>query len=176
MVLIFPLPCEVLAGRSHKEEEAVQSELSRLDDPDVQASNPFWVDRARARAFAVLRLWVERVPRALEYCHRVLGRIFSEFYPLRSVPSSFEVICCVFSQPAELRRVVDHQIHARARYALALVHSQWPGVNIALAAGGPPGGRSQPMDEHYAAANEPARQVVRRVCEENDCYLDAPFV
>jgi len=44
-------------------------------------------------------------------------------------------------------------------------------VNIALAAGGPPGGRSQPMDEHYAAANEPARQVVRRVCEENDCYL-----
>ena len=27
--------------------------------------------------------------------------------------------------------------------------------------------------EHYAAADEPARQVVRRVCEENDRYLSA---
>ena len=101
----------------------------------------------------------------------MLGGIFSEFYPLRSVPSSFEMLCHVFSQPAELRRVVDHQIHAEARCALALVHSHWPGVNIALAAGGPPGGGSQPMDEHYAAADEPAHRVVRRVCEENDRYL-----
>src|SRR3954471_12701302 len=141
MVLIFALPCEVLAGRSREEEEVMQSELSRLDDPDVQASNPFWVDRARARAFYVLQLRVERVPRALEYCHKVLCGIFSEFYPLWSVPSSFEVLCRVFSRPAELRRVVDHQIHAGARCALALVHSHWPGVNIALAAGGPLSGR-----------------------------------
>src|SRR4051812_43373548 len=151
----------------------MQSELSQLDDPGVQASNPFCVVRARARAFALLRLRVERVPRALEYCHRVLGGIFSEFYPLRSVPSSFEMLCRVFSQPAELRRVVDHQIHAGARCALDLVHSHWPGVNIALAAGGPPDGRDQPMDEHYAAADEPARRVVKRVCEENDCFLGA---
>ena len=67
--------------------------------------------------------------------------------------------------------MVDHQIHAGARCALALVHSHWPGVNIALAAGGPPGGRNQSMDEHYATADEPACQVVRRVCEENDRYL-----
>ena len=137
----------------------------------MQASNPFSEDGTRARAFAVLRRRVERVPQAFEYYHRVLGGIFSEFYLLRSVPSSFEVLCRVLSQPAELRRVVDHQIHAGARCALALVHSHWPGVNIALAAGGPPDGRNQPMDEHYDAADEPARQVVRRVCEENDRYL-----
>ena len=33
LVLTFSLPCEVLAGRSRDEEEAVQSELSHLDDP-----------------------------------------------------------------------------------------------------------------------------------------------
>ena len=131
------------------------------------------MDRACARAFAVLRLRVERVPQALEYFHRVLGGIFSEFYPLRSVPSSFETLCRVFSQPTELRHVVDHQIHAGARYALALVHNHWPGVNITLAVGGPPGGRGQPMDEHYVAADEPACWVVKWVCEDNDRFLGA---
>ena len=77
----------------------------------------------------------------------------------------------MFSQPAELRRVVNHQIHAGARAALGLVHSHWSGVNIALAVRGPPGGRAHPMDEHYAAVDEPAHQVVRRVCEENDRFL-----
>ena len=98
----------MLAGRSRDEEEVVQLELLRLDDPVVHASNPFWMDRARARAFAVLRLRVERVPQALQYCCRVLGGIFSEFYPLRSVPSSLETLCRAFSQPTELRRVVNH--------------------------------------------------------------------
>src|SRR4051812_47494304 len=98
----FCSPYEVLAGHSCEEEEDVQSELLRLDDPVVQASNPFWEDRTRARAFAVLRCRVERVPRAFEYCHRVLGEICSEFYPLRFVPSSFEVLCRVFSQPADI--------------------------------------------------------------------------
>ena len=90
----------------------MQSELSRLDDPGVQATNPFWADRARARAFAVLRLRVERVPAALQYCHWVLGGIFSDFYPLQVVPSSMETLCRMFSQPEELHRVVNHQIHA----------------------------------------------------------------
>ena len=49
LVLTFALPCEVLAGRSREEEEAVQSELSRLDDPVVQATNAFWMDRTRTR-------------------------------------------------------------------------------------------------------------------------------
>ena len=139
----------------------------------MQVNNPFWMDRARARVFAILRLRVERVPRALEYCCRVLGGIFSEFYPLKFVSSSFETLCRVFSQPAELRCVVDHQIHAGALCAFALVHSHWPGVDIALAAGGPLGGRGQPMDEHYAVADGPVRQVMKWVCEENDRLLGA---
>ena len=76
--------------------------MSRLDDPRVQASNPFWADGARARAFALLRLRVERVSDALKYCQRVLGGIHAEFYPLEVVTSSFERLCRVFSQPAEL--------------------------------------------------------------------------
>ena len=130
-VLILVLICEVLAGRSRDEERVVQSELSRLDDLDVQANNPFWADGARARAFVVLRLRVERVPAALRYSQRVLGGIHSEFYPLQVVPSSFETFCRVFSQPAELCRAMNHQIHAGARAALGLVHSHWPGAEIA---------------------------------------------
>ena len=44
-------------------------------------------------------------------------------------------------------------------------------MDIALAAGGPPGGRGQPMDGYYAAADGPARQVVEWVCEQNGRLL-----
>ena len=163
----------MLAGRTRDEERAVQSEMSRLDDPSVQASNPFWADGARARAFALLRRRVERVPEALSYCQRVLGGIHAEFYPLEVVPSSLERLCRVFSQPAELRRVMDHQIRAGARAALGLVHSHWPGVDFAQVVAGPPGGRDHPMNEHYVAVDRHALQVVRRVCDENDRHLGA---
>ena len=66
---------------------------------------------------------------------------------------------------------MNHQILSGAWAALGLVHSHWPGVNIARAVEGPPGGKDQPMDEHYVAVDEPAHQVVKRVCEENDRYL-----
>lgn len=112
----------------------MQWELSRLDDPTVQAENPFWWDRAQARLFAVLRLRVGRVPRALEYCYKVLGGIFSEFYPLDPVPCSLEKLCRVFSMSASLRRVVNHQIRAGARCAFALMHSHWAGVDVMMAA------------------------------------------
>ena len=105
----------------------------------------------------MLRLRVERVSAALRYCQRVLGGIHSEFYRLQVVPTSFETLCHVFSQPAELRHVMDHQIHAGARDSLGLVHSHWPGADIARVVEGPPGGRDHPLDEHYAAVNEPAR-------------------
>ena len=66
---------------------------------------------------------------------------------------------------------MNHQIHVGARAALGLVHSHWPGADIARVVEGPPGGRGHPMGEHYAAVDEPARRVVKRVCEENDRYL-----
>ena len=131
--------------------------MSRLDDPKVQASNPFCADGARARAFALLRLRVERVPAALRYCQRVLGGIHVEFFPLEVVPASFETLCRVFSQHVELRHVMNHQIHAGARAALGLVHSHWPGADIARVVEGPLGGRDHLMDEHYVAVDEPAR-------------------
>src|ERR1041385_4861007 len=101
-------------------------------------------------------------------CCGVFGRIFAEFYPLDPIPSSLEKLCRVFSQPAELRRVVNHQIYAGARCAFSFVHSHWPGVDIMLVAPGPPSGRAQPMDDHYAVADKPASQVVKWVVKEND--------
>src|SRR4051812_270012 len=68
---------------------------------------------------------------------------------------------------------MDHQIRAGARAALGLVHSHWSGVDFAQVVAGPPGGRDHPMNEHYMFVDKPARQVVRRVCEENDRHLGA---
>src|SRR3954469_12966644 len=115
--------------------------MSWLDDTEVQASNPFWSDGARVWAFALLRLRVERVPTALKYCHWVLGGIHAQFYPLAVVPSKHEALCRFFSQPSKLRRVIDHQIHAGSRESLGLVHSHWPGVDIAEVVRGSPCGR-----------------------------------
>ena len=42
-----------------------------------------------------------------------------------------------------------------------------------LAAQGPPGGRAQSMDDHYAVEDKPASQVVKWVVEENDRRLGA---
>ena len=139
----------MLAGRSRDEEAAVQSEMSRLDDPAVRANNPFWADGARARSFALLRLHVKRVPVALKYCQRVLGNIHAQFYPLAIVPSKLETLCRFFTQPSELRRVMDHQIQAGAQVALGLVHSHWPSVDLDEVVRGPPGGRDQSMGDHY---------------------------
>ena len=163
----------MLAGRSRDEEAAVQSEMSRLDDPAVQADNPFWADGARARSFALLRLRVERVPLALEYCRRVLGGIHAQFYPLAAVPSKLEALCRFFVQLSELRRVMDHQIRAGARAALGLVRSHWPGVDLDEVVRGPPGGGGQSMDSHYAAVDDLAGRVVARVVEESDRSLGA---
>ena len=151
----------------------MQSEMSRLDDPVVQANNPFWADGARARSFALLCLRVERVSAALKYCQRVLGGIHAQFYPLAVVPYKLETLCRFFTQPSELRRVMDHQIRAGARTALSLVHSHWPGVDLDEVVRGPPGGRDQSTDGHYAAVDSLAGHVVRRVVEENDRHLGA---
>ena len=151
----------------------MQSEMSRSDDPEVRANNPFWSDGARARVFALLRLRVERVPATLKYCQQVLGGIHAQFYPLEVVPSKLEALCRLFSQPSELRRVIDHQIHAGARVALGLVHSHWPGVDHVEVVRGPPGGKDHSMDGHYAAVDKLAGRVVKRVVEESDRYLGA---
>src|SRR3954468_6675873 len=147
--------------------------MSRLDDPEVHAHNSFWADGARARAFALLQIRVERVSAALVYCYRVLGGIHAQFYPLEVVPSRLETLCRFFSQPAELRRVINHQIYAGARVALGLVHSQWPGVDFAQVVRGPPGSNDHSMEGHYAAVDELAGRVVKRVVEESDRYLGA---
>ena len=68
-----------MGGRVHEEAGVVQSEMSRLEDPVLQAENPLWMDRSEARRFVVLRRRVNRVPQALEYFRDVFGRIFAEF-------------------------------------------------------------------------------------------------
>ena len=139
----------------------------------MRADNPFWADGARAWSFALLCLRVERVPAALKYCQRVLGGIHAQFYPLAVVPSKLETLCRFFTQPSELRRVMDHQIRAGTRVALGLVHSHWPGVNLDEVVQGPPGGRDQSMDGHYAAVDGLAGRIVTRVVEESDRSLGA---
>ena len=68
---------------------------------------------------------------------------------------------------------MDHQIQAGARVALGLVHSHCPGVDLDEVVRGPPGGREQSMDGHYAAVDGLAGRVVKRVVEESDRSLGA---
>ena len=113
------------------------------------------------------------MPAALKYCQGVLGGIHAQFYPLAEVPSKLETLCRFFSQPSELRRVIDHQIHAGARVALGLVHSHWPGVDFVEVVWGPPGGEGHSMEDHYTAVDKLAGRVVKRVVEESGRYLGA---
>ena len=131
------------------------------------------MDRGEARSFVMLYHRVKRVPQAIEYCCNVFGCIFAEIYPLDHVPSSLEQLCRMFSQPAKLCRVVNHQIQSGACCAFALVHSHWPGIELMTAARGPPGGWDEPMEKHNKAATEPSRLVGKRVCEEDNHILGA---
>ena len=63
---IFAASSEVVGGRVHEEAGAVQSEMSQLEDPVVQAENPLWMDRSKAQSFVVLWRHVKRVPQALK--------------------------------------------------------------------------------------------------------------
>ena len=56
---------------------------------------------------------------------------------------------------------------------MGLVHSHWPGVDLAEVVRGPPGGDYQSMDGHYAAVDGLANRVVRQAVEESDRYLCA---
>ena len=67
--------------------------------------------------------------------------------------------------------MINHQIHAGARVALGLVHSHWPGVELAEVVRGSPGGEGHSMEDHYAAVDKLAGRVVKRVVEESDRYL-----
>lgn len=86
---------------------------------------------------------------------------------------TLEKLCRTFSRPLELHLVVNHQIHAGARCAFAFVHNHWLGIDLMLAAHGPPGGRDEPIKEYYEVADAPSHLVVKKVCEENDRILGA---
>ena len=64
--------------------------------------------------------------------------------------------------------MVRAQLQAGARAALALVHVQWPGVDLMEVAGGPPLGRRENMTPHYQVAEGPSFAIVKKIVEEGD--------
>ena len=170
------LPCVVVvSGKRRREAEAIQAEMSRLEDPSVQASNPFWVHGDKARTFALLREGANQVPRAVGFYERVVRVVYGEVFPLNEAPRKLEDPFTCFIHPEDVRQMVRHQMHAGARCALALVHSHWPGVELMTVARGPPLGRDEPMSEHYAAATAPAEVIVQKILEETDRIVGARF-
>ena len=72
--------------------------------------------------------------------------------------------------------MVRAQLRAGARAALALVHVQWPGVDLMEVANGPPRGRQEDMIPHYQAADGPSVAIVKKILEESDRQLGERLV
>lgn len=158
-MLLFCCSC-VVSGNGRREAEVIQAEMSRLEDPSVQAKNPLWACGDKAHTFALLRERAGQVPKAVGFCERVLRVVYGELFPLNEAPRKLEDLFTRFIRPEEVRQMVRQQMHAGARCALALVRSHWPGVELMEVARGPPLGRDEPMSEHYAAATAPAEVIV----------------
>ena len=72
-------------SNDHKEEaEIVRAELTSLGDPVVQARNPLWADRDKARVFGILRVRIGRVSSLVKSCGGVLRNIREAMFPLNS--------------------------------------------------------------------------------------------
>ena len=138
----------------------MRAELSRLGELDVQSKNPLWAYGDKARVFALLRERAEQVPRAIGFCERVLRVVYGELFPLNEAPRKFEDLFTHFICPEDVPQMVRQRMHAGAHFALASVHSHWPGVELMTVERGPPFGREELMSEHYAAVTTPAKVIV----------------
>ena len=165
----------VVSGNGRRETEVVQAELSHREDATVQSKNPLWEDIDKARVFAILRERAGQVPKAIEFCERVLRVVHNELFSLDEAPRKLEDLFMWFVQPENVRRMVRQQMQVSARHALAFVHSHWPGVDLMAVARGPPLGRDEPMSEHYAAATAPSAVVVKKILEEYDRIVGALY-
>ena len=94
----------VVSGR--REAEAIQAEMSHLEDPSVQAKNPFWAYGDKARTFALLRERADQVPRAIGLCERVLQVVYGELFPLNEAPRKLEDLFTRFIHPEDVRHMV----------------------------------------------------------------------
>ena len=146
----------------------VQAELAALDDPAIQSKNPLWADREKARVIAILRERVGQVPRLVNFCERILCQVHDAMFPLNAAPQGLADLFKFFQKPDKVRGMVRAQLRAGARAALALVHVQWPGVDLMEVAGGPPLGMQEDMTPHYQAADGPSIAIVKKIVEESD--------
>ena len=89
-------------------------------------------------------------------------------FPLNIAPKGLADLFRLFKYPDRVRVMVREQLCAGARAALALVHVQWPGVDLMEVANGPPRGRLEDMDPHYEAADDASVAIVKKILEESD--------
>ena len=80
--------------------------MSRLNDPSVQAKNPFWAYGDKTRTFALLRERADQVPRAIGFCERVLRVVYGELFPLNEAPRKLEDLFTCFIRPKEVHQMV----------------------------------------------------------------------
>ena len=146
----------------------MQAELATLEEPATQSKNPLWADREKARVLAVLRERVGQVPRLVSFCERILRQVHDAMFPLNPAPQGLAGMFRFFQKPDKVLGMVRAQLCAGARAALALVHVQWPGVDLMEVASGPPLGRQEDMIPHYQAAEGPSVAIVKKILEECD--------
>ena len=79
-----------MSGNGRREAEVIQAEMSRLEDPSVQAKNPFWAYGDKARIFALLRERIGQVPRAISFCKQVLRVVYGKLFPLNEASTKLQ--------------------------------------------------------------------------------------
>ena len=146
----------------------MQAELAALEEPTTQSKNPLWADRDKARVFATLRERVGQVPHLVDFCEKVLRQAYEAMFPLNVAPQRLADLFGLFKYPDRVRVMVREQLRVGARAALALVHVQWPGVDLMEVANGPPRGRLEDMAPHYEAAYGPSVAIANKIVEEFD--------
>jgi hypothetical protein len=113
---------------------------------------------------------LDQVQSLVETFHSTLQRIFRALFPLNDAPNGFFPLLNAFRHDARgVEHFVREQLVGGAKVALAFVRVHHPGIDLEEVAGGFPGthyGERVAMEDHYVAAEWPARKIIRKVEQE----------
>ena len=118
-------------------------------------------------ALVILQDRLAQVYSFVEMVRSTLERIYKALFPLGDAPTGLFPLLNAFRHDTRgVEEFVREQVVAGAVAALAFVRVHHPGIDLEEISGKFPTAQDDdrvPMSEHYAAADGPAREIVRKV-------------
>ena len=118
---------------------------------------------------------LDQVQSLVETFHSTLERIYRALFPLNDAPTGFLRLLDAFRHDTRgVEDFVREQLVGGAKVALAFVRVHHPGIDLEEVAGSLPTARAGErvlMEDHYAAAEWPARKIIRKVEQETSSIL-----